>query len=67
MAKEKKLASDDPDMVGSMAALIRAGQRARKLAEDTGTPYVVVRDGKLVVEVPKPARTDGQPADSDAK
>lgn len=58
---------EDPEILGELAALTRAAKRARKLAEDTGTPYVVVRDGKLVVEVPKPAKPGEQPADSDAK
>ncbi len=33
---------------GSMAALRRAGLRAREIARATGTPLVVVRDGKIV-------------------
>jgi len=34
------------------AALLRAAKRARKLAQQTGTEIVVVRDGKLVKEIP---------------
>jgi len=42
----------DEDMQNSMAALIRASKRARKLAQQTRTEFVVVRDGKLVREIP---------------
>ena len=38
-------------------ALARASKRARKLAEQTGTEFVVIRDGQLVREVPKAAGT----------
>lgn len=44
---------DDPDMQGATAALIRAARSARKLAAQTGTAIVVVRDGKLIHEYPK--------------
>jgi hypothetical protein len=44
---------EDPDMVNSMAALVRASIRAKELAAETGTKYVVVRDGKLISEIPK--------------
>lgn len=44
---------DDPDMKGSMAALLRAAKSARKLAAETGTAIVVVRDGKLIHKYPK--------------
>lgn len=48
--KEERLL--DSDMQKATAALIRAGKRAKELARMTGTEYVVVRDGKLVREVP---------------
>ena len=38
---------------GATAALIRAAKRARELARQTGTEFVVMRDGQLVREVPK--------------
>lgn len=38
----------DADMQAVPAALARAAQSARELAARTGTPLVVVRDGKLV-------------------
>lgn len=38
----------DADMQAAPAALARAALRARELAARTGTPLVVVRDGRLV-------------------
>lgn len=38
---------------GATAALVRAATRARQLARQTGTPIVVMRDGRLIQEVPK--------------
>jgi hypothetical protein len=46
----------DPDMQKATAALIRASQRARKLAEQTGTEFVVIRHGELVREIPLPEK-----------
>lgn len=46
----------DPDMQKATAALIRASQRARKLAEQTGTEFVVIRHGELVREIPRPEK-----------
>ncbi|MDZ4836806.1 MAG: hypothetical protein SGJ27_23745 [Candidatus Melainabacteria bacterium] len=43
----------DPDMVNATSALIRASKRARLLAAQTGTEFVVMRDGKLVSGIPK--------------
>ncbi len=44
----------DPDMQKATAALIRASRRARELARQTGTEFVVIRNGKLVREIPEP-------------
>ena len=33
------------------AALVRAAARARRIAAETGTPLVFVRDGRIVEEV----------------
>ena len=38
----------DADLKGSLAALRRAAQSARKLAQQTGTDLVVVRDGQII-------------------
>jgi len=49
--------SPDPDIINAEKALIRAAKRARKLAEETGTELVYVRDGKLIREVPQPPKS----------
>jgi hypothetical protein len=38
----------DADLKGSLAAIRRAAQRARTLAEQTGTDLIVVRAGRVV-------------------
>lgn len=38
----------DPDMQAVPATLVRAAQRARETAMRTGTPLIVIRDGKLI-------------------
>lgn len=43
----------DSDMQNAAAALMRAARRARKLAAETGTEIVVMRDGKMIREFPK--------------
>lgn len=40
----------DADMQAAPRALLRAAQRAREIARETGTPLVIVRDGVLVFE-----------------
>jgi len=50
--KANKSNKPDSDMENATKALIRAAKRARVLAAQTGTRIVVVRDGKLVREVP---------------
>ncbi len=47
----------DPDMLKATDALVRASKRARKLAEQTGTEFVVIRDGQLVIEIPQPSKS----------
>ncbi len=42
------ISTNNPMVAGSMAAMRRAALRARQIARDTGTPLVVVRDGKVV-------------------
>lgn len=41
----------DSDMQAVPAALARAAQRARELAESTGTPLIVIKDGRLIEEI----------------
>ena len=50
--KSEEPAQPDPDMVNATAALLRAAKRARLLAQQTGTEFIVVRDGKVVREIP---------------
>ncbi len=40
----------DPDLARVEAALLRAAQRARKKAKDTGTPLVIRKDGQIVLQ-----------------
>jgi hypothetical protein len=47
----------DGDMQNAPKALVRASQRAFELAQQTGTEFVIVRDGQLVREIPQPGET----------
>ena len=38
----------DKDLQGVEKALRRAGTRARKIAEQTNTPLVIYKDGKII-------------------
>jgi len=40
--------SKDPVVIGSLPALRRAAQAARRLAKRTGTPLYVLQSGKVV-------------------
>ena len=51
----------DPDFRKAMAAMIRAAQRARNLAAQTQTYLVVMRDGKLIEEIPERADRNESP------
>ena len=42
----------DKDMQNALKALVRAAARAKELARQTRTEFVVIRDGKLVREIP---------------
>ena len=44
----KTLATSDPDIIGSFAALKRAARRARRIAVETNTPLYVWKDGRVV-------------------
>jgi hypothetical protein len=44
----KTMESKDPDIIGSLPALRRAAQAARRLAKRTGTPLYVLQGGKIV-------------------
>jgi len=45
---------EDNDMQAVPVALARASQRAREIAAQTGTPLIVVKDGKLIEEMVTP-------------
>jgi hypothetical protein len=44
----RQLAALPPDLAGSFPALKRAAAAARKLSLDTGTPFYVFKDGRVV-------------------
>lgn len=46
---------DDPDMQGVIPALMRALKQAHKIAHQTGTKIVTMRNGKVVAVDPEPA------------
>ena len=41
---------NDPDLAKVEEALKRAGQTARKIARDTGTPLVIYKNGKIIMQ-----------------
>jgi hypothetical protein len=43
----RKINSTDPDILGSLPAMRRAAKRAWKLAKSTGTPFYVLKDGRV--------------------
>jgi hypothetical protein len=42
------MTSTDPDILGSLPAMKRAARAARRLAEATGTPLYVMKNGRIV-------------------
>ncbi|HZM87666.1 MAG TPA: hypothetical protein VFF31_14185 [Blastocatellia bacterium] len=48
MSKTSILAETDPDLAQAGAALERAARDARRLADQTDTPFLVFIDGKIV-------------------
>jgi len=40
----------DPDLARVGVALQRAAQAARKTAKDTGTPLVIYKDGRIIMQ-----------------
>jgi len=43
-----KIGTRDPDITGSLPAMRRAARRAKRLAQQTRTPLLVMRNGKVV-------------------
>lgn len=59
--KQRELSeASNPDLRASLAALRRAAQLARKIAVQTDTEIVVVRDGRLV-RIPAEQLRAGKP------
>jgi pyruvate/2-oxoacid:ferredoxin oxidoreductase alpha subunit len=48
MMKTRSLAEIAPDLAQAGAALERAARNARRLADQTNTPFIVFIDGKIV-------------------
>lgn len=46
--RSKRLTSIDRDLLGALQALERAAAQARRLAEQTGTPFYVLKGGRVV-------------------
>ncbi len=46
--KSRRSALPDHDLMGAKRALERAAAEARRLAEQTGTPFYVLKDGRVV-------------------
>lgn len=58
----RKKRKRDPDIAGAEAAFQRAVRRVRERAALNGRPIVVLRDGKIVEEIPKkPAGRQARP------
>ena len=48
MSKTSILAETDPDLAQAGAALERAARKARRLADQSDTPFLVFIEGKIV-------------------
>jgi hypothetical protein len=46
--RASRLAGTDPDMANALPALKRAAAAARRLSVETGTPFYVMQDGRVV-------------------
>ena len=46
--KRSRLADTDPDLAGVLPALRRAAAAAWQLAVETGTPFYVIENGRIV-------------------
>jgi hypothetical protein len=51
-----RLAVTDPDLAGALSALKRAAAAAWRLSVETGTPFFVIENGRVVNRNPKPKR-----------
>ena len=55
-SKGQMPAGADSDIKGSLTAIRRAAQRARQVAQQTGTDLIVVRAGQVVRIRPEPGK-----------
>lgn len=55
-----KMKSTDPDIRASLPALRRAAKKARRLAVQTGTPFYVLLDGRVVNLNPRRKKKAGK-------
>ena len=60
--KRKADQSTNTQLLGVEAALRRAGQRAREMAAQTGTPLVIYVDGRIKKLKVRPKRSNKQAA-----
>ncbi len=54
----------DPDLRGVPAALLRASEAARRLAQQTGTPFIVRQPEAVTAEPPPPRHPPARPSES---
>jgi len=54
--KTTSLAATDPDLAGALPALKRAAAAAWRLSVQTGTPFYVMENGRVVNRNPKAKR-----------
>jgi len=54
--KSTRLAVTDPDLAGALSALKRAAAAAWRLSVETGTPFFVIENGRVVNRNPKKRR-----------
>jgi hypothetical protein len=54
----------DPDLRGVPAALLRAAEAARRLAQQTGTPFIVRQPDAVAAGPPPPHHHPARPSKS---
>jgi hypothetical protein len=60
--KPNRLASMDRDLAGALPALRRAAAAARRLSIETGTPFYVFEDGRIIDRNARRRRRGATPA-----
>lgn len=54
----------DPDLHGVPVALLRAAEAARRLAQQTGTPFIVRQPDAVLSDPPSPHNQPARPSES---